>query len=307
MMPAHHGNRSGEAGEDAEDDRVGKAEQPAHESDHESKREAVDRHRAQEAAHTESHLSKDVDDQVVMGFGEQVDGERLEAVAAHQPEEADDEHEHEVDDDAEDRAADCQQDVSRRVDERAHLLGDVDVEVKLLLDPGEPLEKVLLVRGKVGGKRRSLTDNRLHEQQHHDCDEREHGDVDDQDANRPWNAAAVQVVDQWPYPLGEHDRDEHDEDDADDRREEGDQCDNAEHDERRGHERAHADDVDALATRCLLRLGGDAVGSNPDARFSRLWRRTFVWFSPDDALCQPGQPTSLRLRLRHRLCVLCPT
>ena len=57
----------------------------------------------------------------------------------------------------------------------------------------------------------------------------------------------------------------------------------AEHDECRGDQCAHRDDVDALATRRLLRLGGDAVGSRPDSRLSRLRRRTFVWCSPDDA------------------------
>ena len=106
-------------------------------------------HRAKETAHPESHLAKDVDDQVVVRLREEVDGERLETVAADQPHEADDEHEDEVDDDAEDRPADGEEDIPRRVDDRAHLLGDVDIEVKLLLEPGEPVEKVLLVLGEV--------------------------------------------------------------------------------------------------------------------------------------------------------------
>ena len=88
--------------------------------------------RAKETAHPESHLAKDVDDQLVVRLREEIDGERLETVAAHQPQKADDEHEDEVDDDAEDRPADGEEDIPRRVDDRAHLLGDVDVEVKLL-------------------------------------------------------------------------------------------------------------------------------------------------------------------------------
>ena len=136
---------------------VREAQEPAGDSDHEPDREAVDRHGAKEAAHAESHLPEDVDDQVVVGFREQVDGECLETVAAHQPEKPDHEHEDEVDDDAEDRSADGEEDVPGGVDDRADLLGDIDVEVELVLDAGEPAEEILLVGGKVRRKRRCLS------------------------------------------------------------------------------------------------------------------------------------------------------
>ena len=130
----------------------GRPQQRACDADDESHGDAVECARPQEAAHAKAHLAKDVDDQLVVRLGEQVDGECLEAVAAHQPEKTHNEYEHEVDDEAEQRASNRDEDLLRRVDDTAELLADVDVEVKLLLDPGKPVEKVLLVRGEIGGE-----------------------------------------------------------------------------------------------------------------------------------------------------------
>ena len=168
-----------------------------------------------------------------MWLGKEIHRERLEPVAAHQPQEADDEHQHEVHDDAEDRAADREQDVARGVDDRAHLFRDVDIEVKLLLHAGEPLEKILLICREIGGERRRLADDRLHQEQHHDRDEGEHREVDDKNADRSRKAPHLELVHQRSYPFGEHDRDQHDQDDADDRGQERDQRHDAEHDQRR--------------------------------------------------------------------------
>ena len=136
-------------------------------------------------------------------------------------------------------------------------------------------------------------------------DERQDGDVDDENAGGPRDSPTLQLCHERPYSFGEHDRDQHDQDDADDGGEERNQRDDAEHDERRAHERAHRHDVRALAARGLRWLSRDAVGSRPGSRLIRLRRRSLVWWSPDDASCQPGQPNSLRLLWRDILCVPC--
>ncbi len=240
-----------------------------------SDRNAVDGHSPKETTHAEPHLAKDVDDEVVMGIGEEVDGERLEAVAAHQPQEADHEHEHEVDDDAEDRSADREEDLLGGADEAAHLLAHVDIEMELLLQLGEPVQEVALVRREVRGERLGLADDRLHQEHHHHGDERQQRHVHDQDSHRGRDAPAAQLGHHGADALGEHDRHEHHEDDADDAGEECHERDHAEDDQRGGHERANRDDRSHLAMReprCLL----GPIGSRPGVRLSRLGRRDFV-------------------------------
>src|SRR5450631_834894 len=116
---ADHRNGCGESGEDAEDDGVGEMQQPAGDTDDDAQGETVDGDRAEETAHAESHLFEDVDHQLVVGFGEEVNRERLEPVAADQPEKPHHQHQKEVDDDAEYRSADGDEDVASGVDERA--------------------------------------------------------------------------------------------------------------------------------------------------------------------------------------------
>jgi hypothetical protein len=86
----------------------------------------------------------------------------------------------------------------------------------------------------------------------------------------------VQVFHEWPYSLGEHDRDQHDQDDADDAGEEENQRDDTEDDQRGGDERPYRDDVDAVAARRSLGIRRNAVGSTPGSGFSRLRGRTLV-------------------------------
>ena len=206
-----------------------------------------------------------------MPLREQVHDESLEPLAADQPEEAEHEHEDEIGDHRADGRADADQHLLGGAQQIAHLPGDVEVEVQLLLNVVEEAEEVALVLGEIVGQGGGLADDRLDEQRDQQSEEDQQRDVHDDDAERLRNVAYAHPLHERPDPFCEHDRHQHGQYDADDAGEKGHQRHDRQHDQRRGHEHAdaHHRPVVVLRSGLLLRGGSRTTSFGAAARFRR--------------------------------------